>query len=174
MWHCTIIYEVDTCARANRLPSPFCSVSPPNLSLLLERLWKSPHVILNRALVPQELHVRPVDLEFTFGAFLEVLFAAQRREAPVLGDDDLLTARELVLRAAQSFDCCCSVYGVGLPLLVIISVNHKGTAEVEYRHTGVTGPNGEQDLADVHTSYTAVGFAPCSTHSSLQPISAGT
>ena len=60
-------------------------------------------------MVPQELHVGPVDQQLPSGTLLEVFFAAQRGEAPVLADDDLLAARELVLRAAEGFDGCCAV-----------------------------------------------------------------
>ena len=60
-------------------------------------------------MVPQELHVGPVDQQLPSGTLLEVFFAAQRSEAPVLADDDLLAARELVLRAAEGFNGCCAV-----------------------------------------------------------------
>jgi hypothetical protein len=75
-----------------------------DLSLLLKRLWETTHVVLEWALLPQELHVRTVDTELTGLAALDVLLATQRCETPVLGDDDLLAAGELVLAAAESLD----------------------------------------------------------------------
>jgi len=74
------------------------------LGLGLESLREAPHVVLERALVPQELHVSAVDPDVTGLALLNVLLATERGEAPVLGDDDFLTARELVLAAAESLD----------------------------------------------------------------------
>ena len=77
--------------------------------LCLESLWEPPDIALNRPMVPQELHIRPVDQQLPSGTLLEVFFAAQRGEAPILADDDLLAAREFVLRAAEGFDGCCAV-----------------------------------------------------------------
>jgi hypothetical protein len=47
--------------------------------------------------VAQELDVGTVNQDLTLSLLLEVLLAAERGEAPVLGDNDLLAARELVL-----------------------------------------------------------------------------
>ena len=71
--------------------------------------WKSCHVTLDRSLVPQKLNVGTIDQEFTLLAFLGVFLATKRCEAPVFGNNDLLTTGELVLGAAESFDCCCAV-----------------------------------------------------------------
>ena len=40
--------------------------------------------------------------------------------------------------------------------------------------TVVTGPHGQQDLADIHAGDGSVGFAPCTTHARLQSIGTGT
>lgn len=40
-------------------------------------------------------------------------------------------------------------------------------------HTGITSPDREENLANVHASNAAVGLAPRSAHSGLQPIGAG-
>lgn len=40
--------------------------------------------------------------------------------------------------------------------------------------TVVTGPHGEQDLADIHTGDGSVGLAPRTAHSGLQPVGTGT
>ena len=60
--------------------------------------------MLERALVPQELHVRTIHADLALLALGDVLLAAQRREAPVLRDNDLLAAGELVLATAESLD----------------------------------------------------------------------
>ena len=87
-------------------------------SLRLESLREPPDIALNRPMIPQELHIRPVDQQLPGSTLLEVFFAAQRGEAPVLADDDLLAAREFVLRAAEGFDGCCAVCGRGGDMLV--------------------------------------------------------
>lgn len=53
-------------------------------------------------MVGEELNVGAIDLDTTQSLLLEVVFAAERREAPVLGDDDLLPAGELVLGSSES------------------------------------------------------------------------
>lgn len=85
---------------------PFSTI----LSLRLKSRWEQAHIPLNGPLVPQKLHIRSIDLDLSLRALLEVLIAAQGREAPILGDDDLLAAWELVLRTAKGFDGCCAVW----------------------------------------------------------------
>ena len=60
--------------------------------------------------MPQKLHVCPIDPDLAFLAFLKVLVPAEGCKAPVLGNDDLLTAWEFVLCAAEGFDCCGFVW----------------------------------------------------------------
>jgi hypothetical protein len=72
------------------------------LSLAGEGIGEALHVVLKAAMVRQELNVGTIDLDAARGLGLEVLLAAERGEAPVLGDDDLLATRELVLRSAES------------------------------------------------------------------------
>src|ERR1700761_219939 len=74
------------------------------LCLRLNRIREAPHVVLERALIPQELHVRTVHAQLALLALLDVLLAVERGETPFLRDDDLLAAGELVLAAAESFD----------------------------------------------------------------------
>ena len=76
----------------------------------LERIREYPNVTLNRPLVPQELHVGAINPDLAFSTLLEVFVTAERREAPVLGNDDLLAARELVLGATEGFDGCCAIW----------------------------------------------------------------
>ena len=69
-----------------------------NLSLLvLESSWESSDVVGQLALVPQELDICTIDQNLTSGLLLNILFTTERSEAPVLGNNDLLATRELVL-----------------------------------------------------------------------------
>lgn len=70
----------------------------------LEGVWKSSHVVRKRAVLGQELNVAAVDTELASLALLNVLGAVERRETPLLGDDDLLATWELVLRATEGLD----------------------------------------------------------------------
>jgi len=98
-------------------------------------------------MVAEELHVRTVGFEVAVVALSNVLFATQRREAPVLGDDDLLATGEFVLGAAECFD------GGGAMI--------------------VPGSHTEDDLANVYTSNLAVGLAKSTTHTGLESIGSG-
>ncbi len=73
-------------------------------SLRLESIGEDPNIPLNRSLVPQELHIGTINPDLAFLTLLLILVTAERSEAPVLGDDDLLAAGELVLGATESFD----------------------------------------------------------------------
>lgn len=53
-------------------------------------------------MVGKELNVSTIHLDAASSLLLEVLIAAERGETPVLGDDDLLSAGELVLRSSES------------------------------------------------------------------------
>ena len=136
----------------------------------LKRIREHPNVTLDRPLVPQELHVSPIDPDLAFGALLEVFVTAERREAPVLGDDDLLAAGEFVLGATEGFDGCGAVCIIFDQWVTHYQKSWLGEVE----RTVVTSPHGEQNLADVHTSDGSVGLAPGTTHSRLQPIGTGT
>ena len=82
------------------------STSPPFSGLSLrKRRWEQVDVPLNGSLVPQELHIRAVDLDLTLLTHRHVVITAEGREAPVFRDDDLLAAGEFVLGAAEGFDC---------------------------------------------------------------------
>lgn len=86
------------------LPAPSC--------FRLEGTREAAHVVLERTFVPQELHVGTIHPYATLLALGDVLVASQRCEAPVFADDNLLTAGELVLSAAESFDGGSTVCGV--------------------------------------------------------------
>ena len=89
----------------------------------LKRIREHADVALNRPLVPQELHVSPVDPDFAFRTLLKVFVTAERCEAPVLGDNDLLAAGEFVLGATEGFDGCCAI--------CVILVSESNTLERE-------------------------------------------
>lgn len=120
-----------------------CIVIANHLSLG-ESLGETLHVALEATVVGEELNVSTIDLDVTSSLLLQVLLAAERGEAPVLGDDDLLSARELVLGSSERLKSVATV--------------------------GVTGSQAHDDLADVDTGDSAVGLAPGTTHTSLQSI----
>jgi len=105
------------------------------------------HVVLNGALIAQELHIRTIRQQLSSRPLLNILLAVKRRETPLLGHDDLLAAGELVLRAAESLD------GGGA--------------------VGVTRAHGQDDLANVDTGNDAVRLAEGAAHSGLQSIGTG-
>lgn len=81
-----------------------------NLQLLgLKSIREALHVVLEGTVVGQELDVGTVHLDTTSSLLLQVLLAAERGEAPVLGDNDLLATRELVLGAAEGLKSGCLV-----------------------------------------------------------------
>jgi len=98
--------------------------------------------------VGQELDVGTVGLDLTSSSSIGVLFSPQWGETPVLGDDDLLATWELVLRSSESFDGGSTV--------------------------GVTGSDGQDDLANVDTGDSSVGLTPSTTHTGLETIGSGT
>lgn len=61
-------------------------------------------------MVGEELNVGTIDLDTTSSLLLEVLITSERSETPVLGDDDLLSARELVLGSSESLKSDSAVY----------------------------------------------------------------
>lgn len=67
------------------------------LSLRLEGLGEAPQVVRQTTVVAEKLDVGTVDLDAAGSLALEVVLATQGSEAPVLGNDDLLAAGELVL-----------------------------------------------------------------------------
>jgi len=95
-------------------------------------------------MVAQELHVGPINLDLSGLAHLDVLLAAQRCEAPVLAEDDLLAAGELVLGAAQGLD---------------------GGGAVR-----VARPHRQQDLPDVDARHRAGWLAVRAPHPRLQSV----
>jgi len=71
--------------------SPFAHLS------LLESSWESSDVVGKLAVVGQELDISTINQDLSGGLLLHVFLTAKRGETPVLGNDDLLATRELVL-----------------------------------------------------------------------------
>jgi len=64
---------------------------------LRESFRETLDVLCQIALVAQELNICSINLDSATGLLLHVFLSAERGEAPVLGDNDLLATRELVL-----------------------------------------------------------------------------
>lgn len=79
----------------------FSTLSTPSTTLCGESVRELLDVRSQVALVGQELDVGTVHPDAAGSLLLLVLLAAEGREAPVLGDDDLLATGELVLGAAE-------------------------------------------------------------------------
>lgn len=74
------------------------------LHLSREGIGEAAHVLGERTVVAEELDVSTVVLDAARGLALKVLLTAEGSEAPVLGDNDLLATRELVLRTAEGLE----------------------------------------------------------------------
>jgi len=111
------------------------------------RLELQTQVLLQRALRPDELNVGTILDDALVLLQLLVLLLVDIGEAPLLGDDDLLTAGELVAGTTKSL------------------LNDRGV--------GVFASYGQQDLTNVDTSDGTVRFTPSTTHAGLKPISTG-
>jgi hypothetical protein len=79
-------------------------LSPSSHLNLLESSWETSNIVRQLSVVAQELNISTIDQNLATLLLLHVFFAAERSEAPVLGDDDLLAARELVLGSAESLE----------------------------------------------------------------------
>lgn len=76
---------------------------PQTLSLL-ESSWESADIVGELAVVGQELDVSTIDQDLSGGLLLHILFTTERSESPVLGNNDLLATRELVLGSTKSLE----------------------------------------------------------------------
>jgi hypothetical protein len=100
---------------------------------------------LKRTLAGKVLDVATVVDDLASGTSLNELFAGQLGETPVLGDNDLLLTRELVLAASESL--------------------HNGSLVV------VLGADREDNLTNVDTGNETVGLTEGTTHTGLKSIS---
>lgn len=116
-------------------------------------------------MVGEELNVGTIDTDATSSLLLEVLLTSERGETPVLGDNDLLSARELVLGSSESLKSNSSVY------CKLEIRQWKGRCLVI--RTGITSADAHENLANVDTGNSAVGLSESTTHTSLQSIGTG-
>jgi hypothetical protein len=135
----------------------------PRLGFLRKRFGEAAHVLFEVALVAEELDVSAVDLDAALLALGDVLFAAERGEAPVLRHNDFLAAREL--------------HNVNQAIRQVKTMAYLVLGSPEGLNSGGAGnilcSDREDDLTDVHTSDTAVRLAERATHTSLQSIGTG-
>jgi hypothetical protein len=141
---------------------PHTSSLTRNLSLLRERGGETAHVVLEVALVAEELDVGTVDLDLALLALLDVLLAAERGETPVPGNNDLLATGELYTVRSRDFY-------IKLLRTYLVLATPQGLKSVGAED--VLCPERHEDLANVHTSDKTVGLAESTTHTSLKPIS---
>jgi len=129
----------------NHLPTTSAMIHHPLCrSSLLESSREPLHVVREVTPVAEELNVSTIGQQLSSHSLLDVLLPPERRETPLLADNDLLATRELVLRAAESLD---------------------GSGAVS-----VTSADGEENLTNVDTGNGAVGLSPGTTHTGLQSI----
>merc|ERR1719510_2096285 len=100
------------------------------------------------AVLGDVLHVHSVVLQSARLLHHGVLLPGPLAEAPVLADEDLLTARELELGAPESLD--------NLVLELVV------------------GPHRDENLANLDSGSSAVSLSKGASHSSLEPIGSGT
>lgn len=101
--------------------------------LSLKRLGEVLEVLLDRAVLREELDVGAVHLDVAGVPLLDVLVAAEGGEAPVLGDNDLLPAGELVLRATEGLERGGTVWTCWLAYRGFRDVGRGGAALLESR-----------------------------------------
>lgn len=135
-------------APSHALINPSSILTDNALLFSLECIGETTHVVLEVALVAQELHVGTVVLESSLTTLRDVVLPGKRCETPVLGRNDLLASWELVLGATEGLD------GGGSVL--------------------VTGADTEDDLANVDTGDETVGLSESTTHTGLESIGSGT
>jgi hypothetical protein len=123
----------------------------PQISIhlcLLESSWETSDVVGQLSVVAQELNICTINQDLASSLLLHVFLTAKRGKAPVLGNDNLLATRELVLGSAESLESGSTV--------------------------GITSSDTQDDLTNVDTGNSSVGLSPSTTHSGLQSIGAGT
>lgn len=118
------------------------------------RLFDSFQVLLNLnpglegSLIGEVMASGAIGLKSAVGSHLLVVLSGPFGESPVAGNRDLLSAGELELGSSQGFDHV-------LPVLFLGSDRHQGLSDVDSRHSSER-------------------FAERASHTSLEPISAGT
>jgi len=105
-------------------------------------------VLLKRTLGPDELHIGTILQHLLVRLELQVIRLVDVSETPLLRNNDLLAAGELVPSTAKSFHDDGGV--------------------------GVLASNGQDDLSNIDSCNGTIGFAPGATHTSLESISSST
>src|SRR4051812_25383438 len=90
-----------------RTPSQFLI---QQIHLCLESSWESSHVVLQLSVVRQELNICTINQNSASSLLLHIFFTTERSETPVLGNDDLLATRELVLGSSESLESDSTVW----------------------------------------------------------------
>jgi hypothetical protein len=130
--------------------------------LLLESIREALDVLLEIALVTEELYIAPVNLDPTLFALRNVLVTTEASEAPVLANDDLLATGELDSSARYSYSehfHICTYLILGSPQGL-----ESGCA------IGIPRTDRQNDLANVDTRNGTVRLSKGTTHTSLQSI----
>jgi len=112
------------------------------------RLLHEDGVLTEFTLGRAEADVSTTVLKTTLVTVLEILVLGVRSESPSVGDDDVLSTRELVLGASEGLD--------------------------DVLHVGLLRTDGEDDLTDVDTGNHTSRLSESLTHSCLQSIGACT
>ena len=84
--------------------TPGAIPTPIHVLRSLESLGKPAHVLFKATVIGKELNVSTVDLDTACSLALEVIITTEGGETPVLGDDNLLAAGELVLGPTESLE----------------------------------------------------------------------
>jgi len=131
-------------AIANERPRTPSQVLIQQIHLCLESSRESFHVVCQLSVVRQELNICTINQNSASSLLLHVFFTTERSETPVLGYNDLLATRELVLGSSESLESDSTVR--------------------------ITSSDTQDDLTNVDTGNGSVGLTPSTTHSSLQSI----
>jgi hypothetical protein len=102
------------------------------------------YLVTKRALVADDFAVHTIADDSALSLEGQVLLPLQGGEAPLVGEHDLLPARELILSTAESLD--------------------------DVRLGVILGADGEEDLSNVHAGYKTEGLAEGATHTGLEPM----
>jgi len=103
--------------------------------------------VVDGSMVSEQLGVNTVVLQAALLLPLGVVVTRVRSETPLLGDNDLLAARELELGTTKSL--------AAVSFVVVLAADR------------------QKNLANVHASAGALGLAEGATHTGLKPISSG-
>ena len=113
--------------------------------LFLSQSLLSVKVRRERAFGGEVLDVASIWLKHTSGTLLNIFLSGKLGESPLVGDDNLLTPSKLVLASTEG-------------------LNNNGLV-------GVLCANRNEDLTNVDTGRSSLGFSPGTSHSLLESFS---